>query len=59
MRLEGIASGYWTRLLKPSSGLISHCSSNLLPSVGSLGDEDFVSRSPNRDNSFRRNVNWN
>lgn len=36
-RLEGVASGYWTRLAKQSSGLISHCSSTLPPSVVLLG----------------------
>jgi len=41
MRLEGIASGYWTRFAKPSSGLISHCSSILLPSVGALDDNEY------------------
>jgi len=29
--LEGVASGYWTRSVKPVSGFISHCSSTLPP----------------------------
>ena len=33
LRLEGVASGYWTRLAQPVSGFISHCTSTLPPSV--------------------------